>query len=182
MDKNEYINGYKQVKSKNGVYFIRELDGRILPYYFDAASNFNEYGLAMVQKNGSFSWINGQLQYLTKDGVWKVLRQGEQLNGWSIITPFQNGSLSKLTSKGPVQKVCFFNTLGMIQKFTSYSNPQISYDTFIRSTDFDQDGIALADDKILFSEGYYISQNDAIIMMRQEGFLKEIYTKIKKKG
>ena len=66
IDSNEnFVNGFKVVKTANGEYaYIRESDNSLLPFRYDIAFDFNEFGFAIVGKDGSVSWINKDFKYL----------------------------------------------------------------------------------------------------------------------
>ena len=60
-----FVNGFKLVEFNDNRYgYIREEDHLLMPYRYDIASDFNEFGLAIVGKNGSVSWINKNFEYL----------------------------------------------------------------------------------------------------------------------
>lgn len=69
----EFINGFKVVQTANGEFaYIRESDGLLLPYRYDIATRFNQYGFAMVAKDGDATWINTSFQYLSSKGEMKT--------------------------------------------------------------------------------------------------------------
>ena len=43
---------------------IRGIDNYLLSYRYDIAFNFNDYGLAIVYKDGQLSWINSDFCYI----------------------------------------------------------------------------------------------------------------------
>ena len=52
---NDFVNGFKVVQTSNGEYaYVRQSDFQLLPFRYDVASDFNEYGFAMVGKKGVF--------------------------------------------------------------------------------------------------------------------------------
>ncbi|MBR3210145.1 MAG: hypothetical protein IKF82_07790 [Bacilli bacterium] len=65
IEEDEFVNGYKLVRFANGEFgYIREYHRSLLPYRFDVATRFNKYGLAMVGKNGTVSYITDEFKYL----------------------------------------------------------------------------------------------------------------------
>lgn len=58
-DTNNFVNGYKVVELSNHKFgYIKEETNELMPFYFEVASNFNDYGLAMVGKRSSVAWID----------------------------------------------------------------------------------------------------------------------------
>lgn len=71
---NDFINGFKRVYInffKMG--FIRESDGKLMPYFFDIVSKFNNQGFAMVALGGRFGWINKDFKIQSTHGEWRDL-------------------------------------------------------------------------------------------------------------
>ena len=68
-DSNEFVNGFKVVQTENGEYaYVRESDNVLLPFRYDVAFDFNQYGFAIVGKDGSVSWIDTTFKYLNLEG------------------------------------------------------------------------------------------------------------------
>ena len=63
-DSRDFVNGYKVVQTANKEYaYVREEDNKLLPYRYDIATDFNEYGYAMVGKDARVSWIDRDFRY-----------------------------------------------------------------------------------------------------------------------
>ena len=55
-DSREFVNGFKVVQTANLEYaYVREADNKLLPYRYDIATDFNEYGYAIVGKDARVS-------------------------------------------------------------------------------------------------------------------------------
>lgn len=67
-----FINGFKRVKYEDGTYSFKKEDGTILRKKFFIASNFNEYGFAMVGDDLGVTWINRDFEVLILDDYEKV--------------------------------------------------------------------------------------------------------------
>lgn len=91
-DSNNFINGFKVVKTASEEYaYIRQSDSRLLPFRYDVASDFNEYGFAMVGKDGSVSWIDTDFRYLDVNGkmvVEDLDKDYIKFNGWQEVSNF----------------------------------------------------------------------------------------------
>jgi len=86
-----YSYGFKLVQLANKEYgYICEKTKELLPFRYDVASNFNAYGLAMVGKNGSVSWINQDFQYLTSNGEIKK-EDNISFDGFYQVRDFSEG-------------------------------------------------------------------------------------------
>ena len=57
---------------------LSEKDNILLPYRYDIATDFNEYGFAMIGKNGKVSWIDKKFNYLNIEG--KIEKEGNEFN------------------------------------------------------------------------------------------------------
>ena len=62
--------GYRLVRFVDGTFgYVKKGNGEeICPFKFDIASEFNEYGLAMIGKNGCVNWIDHNFEYLSMSG------------------------------------------------------------------------------------------------------------------
>ena len=185
VDSNDsFVNGFAVVKTANGEYaYIRESDNLLMPFRYDIASDFNEFGFAIVGKDGSVSWINKDFKYLNLSGVLvdeELDKSWSKFNGWQDVSAFNDYDtpLSRVyDGRNMTGRVVFFGTDGKLKAFYKYDGEHISklpkYN-FTRSTRFDEKGHAVADEKILFAEGYYISYNDLIKMCMESRFIDNI--------
>ncbi len=186
----DFINGFKVVKTSNGEYaYLRQSDSKLLPYRYDVARDFNEYGFAMVGKDGSVSWIDTNFKYLNIAG--KMVEESpiedyHKFNGWQGVSAFSQGDnpLSKVyDGRNRFGRVSYFGTDGELRKFYRYDGEidyNFSEDTFVEGSVFDENGQAMADGKMLFSKGYFLSQRDLIVLCDRKGFLKTISAEAEK--
>lgn len=180
---NEFINGFKVVQTSNGEYaYIRQSDFLLLPFRYDVASDFNEYGFAIVGKNGNVSWIDMSFRYLDINGnmVEEELSNYARFNGWQGVSAFSQGTipLSRVyDGRNSYGRVSYFGIDGKLKEFYQYDG-QINYDfseiTFNSGTTFDENGQAMADEKILFAKGYSLSYRDLIKICKQKGYISSI--------
>jgi hypothetical protein len=183
-DSLEFFNGYKVVGTANGEYaYVRQEDGKLLPARFDIAGDFNEYGLAMVGRNGKVSWINKKMEYLSTEGKFVAIdlkNNHEKFNGWSTVTQFSksNASLSRLYN-GEDGDTSYLTTDGKIKEFFQlYGNEKLSEysrTSFSSGKDFNEQGYAFtADNVVLLATGYCLSLKDMLEIAEQNGWLKEL--------
>ena len=180
----DFVNGFKVVKTANDEYgYIRESDNKLLPYRYDIALDFNEYGLAMVGKDGYVTWINTKFQYLNTDGE-LVSYDNDILNQEHCFTDISDFS----ESKNPLSRVSYsnynsdtftkyINTNGEVQSFTNYNGETLGsfrVNVFSYGNKFDESGFAEADGFILSSEGYCIHKDNLFKIMKEKGFLNII--------
>lgn len=183
LDNCEFINGYKVVKLVNGYYtYVREIDNMIMPYEFDIAFNFNEYGLAMVGKDASVSWINKDFKYVNSEGELKSCNDNEkEFDGWQGIFNFSNSDIpiSRVyCGKEEYGKTVYLDSEGKIKKFYHY-NGDIDKNIFTRDfytgTDFTEKGYAKADNYILCENGSCISKDDIIKLGFEKCFIDFLF-------
>lgn len=62
-----FVNGFKRVQFRDNTFGYKNEKGDILPYRFCIASNFNEYGFAMVGRSLGVTWINDRFETLVVD-------------------------------------------------------------------------------------------------------------------
>ena len=178
---NEFINGFKVVQTNNGEFaYIRQIDNQLLPYRYDIAGDFNEYGLAMVAKDGYVNWINTNFEYLSNNGTF--IQENIQTNvsnflGWKEIYDFNKGSipLSKIMSQTDYENTFYLDTNGNIKEFIHYdqANNELPSTTKITNgTEFNEQNVATCSDKILFANGYYSTLQDMINFSLQNGWFE----------
>lgn len=96
-DSNDFVNGFKVVKMKNGEYaYVRESNNSLLPFRYDVAFNFNEYGFAMVGKDGGVSWIDKNFNYLNLQGEMQKENTYDPYSnfvGWQSISAFSDDEI-----------------------------------------------------------------------------------------
>ena len=65
IDKNNFCNGFRLVKFSDESYgYIYQQGGYVDFHRYDIATNFNKYGIAMVAKYGTVSFIDTNFNYL----------------------------------------------------------------------------------------------------------------------
>lgn len=193
-DSREFVNGFKVVQTANLEYaYVREADNKLLPYRYDIATDFNEYGYAIVGKDARVSWIDRNFRYFNPKEK-KFIEEYEigsyyRFNGFLGVNDFSNGEypLSKVYCLGYNNAVSYLGIDGKIKEFVNYdgeiirndqSNKNFSYD----SEDFNDLGYAKANNEelILLSNGYYLSAKDLIGICEEKEFLDTINSRIEK--
>ena len=180
----EFIHGFKVVKLENGYYsYVKELDNTLMPYEFDLAFNFNEYGLAMVCKDGMASWINKEFKYVNSKGELVPCQSSNQneFEGWQAIFAFSNSDipLSRVyCGKEEYGKTSYIDTEGKVKKFYQYDG-DIKKDRFIKEfytgTDFTEKGYAKADNYILCENGFCILKDDIVKLGFEKCFIDFLF-------
>lgn len=181
---NDFINGFKIVQTSNGEYaYVRESDNTLLPYRYDVAFNFNQYGFAIVGKNGSVSWIDTNFRYLDPNGNMieeELDKNYTKFNGWQGIGSFSEGNipLSRVyDGRNTYSRVSYFGTDGKLKDFYRYNgkiDDSISINNFSAGTIFDETGHAMADGYMLFARGYYLSYEDLRKICQEKGYITVI--------
>ena len=191
-----FVNGFKVVQTANKQYaYVKEEDNTLLPYRYDVATDFNEYGYAMVGKDRNISWIDKKFKYLCSNG--KMIEENINdkpisFKGFDKISNFSKGTT-------PLSKVCrreyydlpvsYFGIDGKFKKFYWYNYDRVcdlegtDRECFpLDSTSFDDKGYATfhQNEYILLSSGYYLSTEDLIRICEEKGFLDTISSEIKK--
>ncbi len=159
-----FVNGFKVVKTKNGEYgYVREEDNALLPYRYDVALDFNEYGLAMVGKDGYVTWINRNFEYLNSLITMSKYEEEYYFLSFEKINAFSKGEipLSLLIQQHyDIYIYYYIDILGKLKSFKEYNEGYPALAAFLAATPFNEQGYARADDYILSSKGYMISKSD----------------------
>ena len=162
----KFINGFMVVKTLNGEYgYVRESDGVLLPYRYDVAFNFNNYGFAMVARDGTAAWIDKNFNIL-KDDKLVPDKPGSKLDAWFSINSFSESEnplsrVYKLNNMGAFTK--YFGIDGKIKTFYKYDGKiRKTYDTnhFYDSSEFNEKGHAIGKEVFIFDKGFYVYKND----------------------
>lgn len=187
---NKFINGYKVVKIANGEYsYINESTQLLMPYRYDIAFDFNEYGYAIACKDGNVTWINQDFYYLNSNGIFieDTLNSNWQSNDvWQSVTNFSESKnpLSLISNyKGLCKKTAYLETTGKLKQFYRYDGKLVNtnpHSIFRQGTTFDKDGIAMADDCMLFDKGYYMTYKDLIKICNQKGIIDTVVEEAEK--
>lgn len=191
-DSRDFVNGFKVVQTANKEYaYVREADNKLLPFRYDIATDFNEYGYAMVGKDARVSWIDRNFRYFNIQEK-KFTEEYEigsyGFNGFLGANDFSKGEypLSKIYRSGYTNTVSYLGTDGKIKEFYRYDGEIIRDDESNKcfsdySEDFNDKGYAKANngELILLSSGYYLSAKD-LIKIEENGFLDTISSRIKK--
>lgn len=183
-DSNEFVNGFKVVQTENGEYaYVRESDNVLLPFRYDVAFDFNQYGFAIVGKDGSVSWIDTTFKYLNLEGEFveeELDKSYSKFSGWQGISEFSDGSipLSRVyDGRNRYGKIAYLGIDGKFKEFYKYDgeiHEHWSDTTFNNGTEFDENGYAMADGNMLFARGYYCSYADLIKICKEKGFITSI--------
>ena len=182
-DSRDFVNGYKVVQTANKEYaYVREEDNKLLPYRYDIATDFNEYGYAMVGKDARVSWIDRDFRYFSAQEERFIEEYGQgytKFNGFLGVSDFSKGenSLSRLYRFGYNNTVSYLGTDGRIKEFYGYDgkiirNDQSNKNFSYYSEDFNEKGYAKANngELILLSSGYYLSTKDLTKIYEEKDF------------
>lgn len=190
-DSRGFVNGFKVVQLDNKEYaYVKEEGNTLLPFRYDVATDFNEYGYAMVGKDGKVSWIDKNFKYLNSKYE-MVNEDSSKFNGFLSVSDFSKGEhpLSKVCSCSYDwnKKTSYFGVDGKIKEFSRYDGKIIRDNDSIKnfsyySEDFNDKGYATANNDwlILLSSGYYLSVKDLIKICEEKGFLDTISSRIEK--
>ncbi len=188
-ESNSFVNGFKVVKTSNGEYaYVREDDNSLLPFRYDIACNFNEFGFAMVGKDGTVSWIDKNFKYLNHWGNMveeKLDKTWFEFDGWQSISDFSGGDIPlSCVHQGVDTKTSYFGTDGKIKVFYRYYSelgillcPKKSFGS---GSMFDEKGRATTDGDILFAKGYYVSSKDLLNLCMETGLTDSIIKEVDK--
>ena len=190
-DSRDFVNGFKLVQTANMEYaYVKEEGNTLLPFRYDVATDFNEYGYAMVGKDGKVSWIDKNFKYLNSKYE-MVNEDSSKFNGFLSVSDFSKGEhpLSKVCSCSSDwdKKTSYFGVDGKIIEFSRYDGEIIRDSDSIKnfsyySEDFNDKGYATANNDwlILLSSGYYLYTKDLIRICEEKGFLETLSSKIAK--
>ena len=190
-DSRDFVNGFKLVQIANMEYaYVKEEGNTLLPFRYDVATDFNEYGYAMVGKDGKVSWIDKNFKYLNSKYE-MVNEDSSKFNGFLSVSDFSKGEhpLSKVCSCSYDwnKKTSYFGVDGKIKEFSRYDGEIIRDSDSIKnfsyySEDFNDKGYATANNDwlILLSSGYYLYTKDLIRICEEKGFLDTISGRIEK--
>ena len=183
-DSNDFVNGFKVVKMANGEYaYVRESDNSLLPFRYDVAFDFNEFGFAIVGKDGNVTWIDKEFKYLNLKGEMieeELDKSWVKFAGWQRVSTFSKGviPLSRVyDGRGSHSRIAYFGTNGKLKEFYRYNGVMDTYSVitiFGSATTFDDEGHARADGNMLFARGYYLSYSDLIKLSMEKGFIDSI--------
>ncbi len=186
----KFINGFKAIKIGEETYaFVRESDKKIMPYYYDNAYDFNDYGFAIVGREGVMTWINKDFKYLRDDrrsGCYgNEYAMSEDylhdpyriLYGFHSVGEFSKGDIPLSRIRVGDESAIYFGTDGEVKKFTKYNNDDTRpLNKFERGTPFNKNGMAIAEFNkeklILFAEGFYIGYNDLAKLGLDNGYVE----------
>jgi len=182
-EKVNFVNGFKVVQTSNGEYgYIRESDNALLPYRYDIAFDFNQYGFAIVGKDGNVTWINKDFQHLNLAGRMvdenKPNASWSKTDGWLSVDSFSNGNipLSLIYDNKTIHNsvTAYFGIDGKLKEFYHYNgklNDDYPKTHFNNGTPFDKSGNAIADNYLLFAKGYYTTYKYLIEFCKEKGFI-----------
>ncbi len=197
----EFINGYKVVQVETGEYgYIREQDNLLLPYRFDIASNFNEYGYAMIARDGKATWLNKEFDLLSIDE--EMIPYDEAINdfnriGYQEVSNFSKGkiplsrvydnrrTLNRLTGSSTAFGFAYVGIDGKYKEFREYNGENLSHYVHKRfdigrGTDFDEKGRAITSGYFLFDNGSYIATEELRNICHKENILNHLKKETKK--
>ena len=166
----DVVCGYRLFIDEAGLYgYINEDDLEILPYRFDLATNFNEYGLALVAYSGTVSWINKDFKIFSSDDECFInIEDNSYILGFKEVYNFNGNKnpLSKIVTFD--EQVLYLNTEGEIQKFRYKNESNISSwdkEYFLEDGlgEFNKEGFMISKDgnTVLSEDGYIYTGEDA---------------------
>lgn len=204
-DSRDFVRGYKVVTMKDGSFaYLREEDGKLLPYRFDIASDFNELGFAMVGLGRGVTWLNKKFEILTGTYWEPYTDLGiHEAPNWCGVREFSGSPETKLSALfqpvfgGNVLMGCYMNSFGELQYFYRFNGelkpektdciviPQKSI--LFRGTvalnlkdyDFDGNGYLRFEDRIYFARGFFITLEDLFKLSKQRGLLENLNREVK---
>lgn len=191
--------GYITVRFSNGEFgYIRECDGKIIPYRYDIAFDFSEYGFAMVGRGNFVTWINTNFEYLTNSGVF-VPDDENRTFTFSQQTFIEIDSFLEETFLSRVwyyiadldHVVSYLSTDGELRRFYENgdtSNPSVmripvkefrkfslkGFPDDMKFTSFNEDGYILLNDRLLLSSGAYYNLDSLIASAFKSGQIEEL--------
>ncbi len=182
----DFVKGFKLLADQEGRYlYYQQGNGlrpeKIIPYIFDIATDFNEYGLAMVAVNGRVSWMNQDFQYVDKDNMLQSYDEDME-DAWASVSSFSEGTipLSKLMHPGEglvTAYMCIDTSIKCFRRFENgkiVAGPISSNHFDMNSTDFNRDGWAFAEDRVLCDQGFYMKNEFIAKEAIAKGFVKTI--------
>ena len=197
--KDDFVNGYKVVKTNTGGYsFRREIDNLLLSCRFDIATNFNEYGLAMVARDGRVTWMNKNYELLNIEGEFRpykdVIDNPDEF-GFQGVSSFSNGKevLSRVVDRN--RKIlskenstinfgfAYVKPDGKYKDFFEYDGESLSsYGTvnFEKGygVDFDDNGCAFGPSYIIFATGGYVSTDKLRDIAKKDFFVNVLGNRV----
>lgn len=191
----EVINGLRLVKLKTGEYAYTTEKGELLPYRYAIASDFNEYGFAMVgKKDGNVTWINKKFQYLATNG--KIVGFTDNSNtlpsyiSTKKVSTFSKGEipLGSITFESTTQILegtSYIDAKGNIKEFAQYSGKNSTYNhkftLFKEDLEFNPKGYVYQEKEkaILLATGYYITTASIIDIVMENIMIDNLFKEIK---
>ncbi len=200
-EKDEFVNGYKVVKTNTGGYsFRREIDNLLLGCRFDIATNFNEHGLAMVARDGKVTWMNKNYELLNIEGEFvpykDVIDKPEEF-GFQGVSSFSKGDIAlsrvvdrntKILSKENSTVsfgFAYVKPNGKYKVFHKYDGDNLENYKTINfekgyGVDFDEKGYAIGANYIIFASGGYVLTDNLRDIAKKEFFIDIINKQIDK--
>lgn len=159
----EEVNGFRRVMFSNGKVGFQDREGNVLQYRFSIASDFNEYGFAMIGTSDGVTWINREFKKLTSRGSWTILEDkfallptgvSEYVNGLSIISFNRRSKRQTFVLDTNGQKVVFRDSKrDLAVEFESQTD--------IRSS-LAEDGYQITSKGIFFANGTFMMFEDLV--------------------
>ena len=196
----KFINGFKAIKIGQETYgYVRESDNKVMPHHYDNAYDFNEYGFAIVGREGAMTWINKEFKYLRNDqqsgcyGNRYAMSEDylydpyRILHGFHAVGEFSKGNIPLSRIRFGDGYTIYFGTDGEVKRFTRYNGEKDEKPLckVKNGTAFNENGIAVAEFEnkkvFLFAEGYYITFEDIVKTTLNNGFVENIHEEVSKK-
>ena len=174
----------------NNTYAYQNACGTLLPYRFDYATTFNEYGLAMVCLNGKVTWMNDNFEMLTYG---EKLKDEDNFDGFDKVHNFSAGNnplslVDHIVSgmgENESMKIYFYVTPELkFKKFYKFDGQlaKIYENCFTYANNFSNDftkaGTLFDEHLLLSSEGYYVNSEYVIKYVMEHGISSPIFHSI----
>lgn len=177
-----FVNGFKRVKFVDGTYsFVSEETGELLPYKFNVATDFNEYGFAMVAIDYGVSWFykgkvlfdsNGKVElkrwYGDSQKFLTVVEDFEDFLGCPVSMVYETYADRAKDSYKHFIEAHFLNSNGDFITFKAVNDEERVQSSFRDSFNWDENmldvlgrlkkcskGFVLFGNYIIFSSGYF---------------------------
>lgn len=159
----EEVNGFRRIVFSNGRYGFQDASGKIAPYSFNIASDFNELGLAMVGTLEGATWINTQFQKLTMRGTWTFM-EDKFADIPSQVTGFVAGLSRAVYSRRSKRDTIFINESGRKVEFVDDTKkvPVEYEDAYNGGDGFTEEGYRITSKGVFFASGVFKSFEEIV--------------------
>jgi len=168
----------------NGEYaYYSNKTHKLMKDRYHYATPFNEYGFAMVAKDGCALWVDKKFRYLSLEGDFKYQKEFIPYDSFQEISEFSKGEhpLSRVsypTKSGMVSE--YLATDGKLKQFRLASSNKLynSNVTALYGSDFKDKDYIITNEGIFFSDGYYCLISFILDLVNQDNLANEIHENI----